>query len=645
MRYDVSIVTDNLLCENIKATEEDTNIIGSKLEGETVKMEVGKDLNIESLQEKETYDEKNKSASISISAGSINGSASQGKTNSNYESVTDQAGIYAGEGGFDIEVGKNTDLKGAVISSEATPDKNKLSTDTLTYSDIENHADYSANSVGVNLDTRKNAEKKDAGLTPNIGVKVSGDADSTTQSAISPGTIDIRSNPNQDISNLSRDTANSVNELGKIFDKKTVQEKQELAQVFGEEVFNAIGNLKLKEGSPEKAALDAFAGGLMAKLGRGSFVSGAAGAGINQLVINELANIKDPAAMQWASAIVGAAAAKVVGGTAQTGASVAASETKNNFLSHEQYDKYQAQLKELKDKLENGSITQADYDAAVQEVYDYWSAKDIEQDKKWNKEHQVTVGNINEERGPILIENVGVNMDGTDAYLIPPLIVTGKTPGLVETFVYDPKASVTENAHKLLSIGGFTPLAPVSEGVNAIIYFAEGDNGSALMSAFAAIPGMKVVAVAKGAIKLVPETEAAAKFVQAYTKEVKAGENVVTQTGKATEDVVKGSSKAELGRKLDYLFGNATGSKHNIDRSVAMERQLNSIGIFNNAEGRQLVEKNLIEAFNNPASILKTQENGRVVRESLISGPNGVIKVESVWDGSKLITATLFGGK
>jgi hypothetical protein len=76
-----------------------------------------------------------------------------------------------------------------------------------------------------------------------------------------------------------------------------------------------------------------------------------------------------------------------------------------------------------------------------------------------------------------------------------------------------------------------------------------------------------------------------------------------------------------------------------------MERQLNSIGIFNNAEGRQLVEKNLIEAFNNPASILKTQENGRVVRESLLSGPNGVIKVESVWDGPKLITATLFGGK
>ena len=94
---------------------------------------------------------------------------------------------------------------------------------------------------------------------------------------------------------------------------------------------------------------------------------------------------------------------------------------------------------------------------------------------------------------------------------------------------------MTENVHKLLSIGGFILLVPVSEGANAIIYFAEGDNESALMSAFATIPGMKVVAVAKGAIKLVPETEAVAKFVQAYTKEVKAGENAA--------DVAKGSGK------------------------------------------------------------------------------------------------------
>lgn len=200
---------------------------------------------------------------------------------------------------------------------------------------------------------------------------------------------------------------------------------------------------------------------------------------------------------------------------------------------------------------------------------------------------------------------------------------------------------MADNVHKALDIAGFIPgIGSFSEGANSLLYAFQGEKGEAALAALSAIPGIKAVKVLKDGIqylKIIPESGEAGKAL----KELYDVEKTAGNTG----HVIEGSGKAELGRKLDYIFGNATGSKHNIDRSIAMERQLNSIGIFNNAEGRQLVEKNLIEAFNNPASILKTQENGRVVRESLLSGPNGVIKVESVWDGSKLITATLFGGK
>ncbi|EIW21669.1 hemagglutinin repeat-containing protein, partial [Pelosinus fermentans] len=350
----------------------DTNIIGSQVKGDTVVANVDGNLNIASKQDTDDYTSKNQSSGFGISTGpkgGVTGSISKGKTESTYVSVTEQAGIHAGEGGFDIHVGKNTDLKGAVIASDATPDKNKLSTDTLTYSDIQNKAEYSASSVGVNLDTRKGTEKKDAGLTPNIGGTASGDADSTTKSAISPGTIEVRSNPNQDLSTLSRDTNNSLNVLGKIFDKKTVQEQQELANVFGQEVFKAVGDLKLKEGSSEKAAIDFFVGGLMAKLGGGDFLSGAASGGITQLVMKELANIKDPALLQWASAIVGAAAAKVVGGNVQTGISVAVSETKNNYLSHWQKGEKARQLAECTTEEEKENVEK------------YWDSVDTVQDK------------------------------------------------------------------------------------------------------------------------------------------------------------------------------------------------------------------------------------------------------------------------
>ncbi|WP_126305869.1 HNH/ENDO VII family nuclease [Methylomusa anaerophila] len=439
-------------------------------------------------------------------------------------------------------MGKNTDLKGAVIASDATPDKNILSTDTLTYSDIQNHAEYDSSSVGVNVNTNPSAERNEQGVTPNIGVTAKGDADSTTKSAISPGTIEIRSNPDQDLSTLSRDTNNSLNTLGKIFDKKTVQEQQELAKVFGEEVFKAVGDLKLKEGSSEKAAIDFFVGGLMAKLGGGDFLSGAASGGITQLVMKELADIKDPALLQWASAIVGAASAKVIGGNAQTGASVAASETKNNFLYHEQYQKMLEEL-EAVDKSDKSPEEKEKAKADIKAEYE---KIDKEQNEKWQKEHQVTLGDINENPGTISLEKVGVNLDGTDAYLIPGAVIIDKSPSVIETFIYDPNATATENAHKLLSIGGFTPLAPISEGVNAIIYLAEGDNEAAVMSAFAAIPGMEIVKVANGVIKLVPKAEEAIKFVQAYTKEVKAGENVVTHVGEDAVKVVKGSDSVSV---------------------------------------------------------------------------------------------------
>ena len=51
-------------------------------------------------------------------------SSSKGKMKSDYASVTDQAGIYAGDGGFVINTAETTSLTGAVIDS--TADTNKI---------------------------------------------------------------------------------------------------------------------------------------------------------------------------------------------------------------------------------------------------------------------------------------------------------------------------------------------------------------------------------------------------------------------------------------------------------------------------------------------------------------------------------------
>ena len=229
------------------------------------------------------YKESNKSVGASVGLGSnkaVSVSASVGKIDSNYKSVTDQSGIYAGTEGFDINVGENTDLKGGIISSEAEKDKNKISTGTLTYEDIQNKADYKAGSIGINVDTSKNAKKKDAGVTPNIGVGAKDDAESVTKATVSEGEIEIRDkgNQKQDLKDLNRDTQNSLNKLGEIiFDKTKVEERQELAGLFGEIAYKAVGDLAIKngwqEGSAEKNALHALVGGIMSELTNSGFLA------------------------------------------------------------------------------------------------------------------------------------------------------------------------------------------------------------------------------------------------------------------------------------------------------------------------------------------------------------------------------------
>ena len=268
----------------------------------------------------------------------VSGSASVGKIDSNYRSVTDQSGIKAGEGGFDIGVGKNTNLKGGIIFSTADADKNKLSTGTLTFEDIKNEADYKANGVGAKVNKNNNADYNEKGVTPDIGMPANGETESTTKATISEGTIEIRDKENQkqDINKLNRDTTNSLNKLGEIFDKTKIEERQELANLFGELSYNEIHKLAdkngWKDGSAEKNALHALVGGIMSELTGNGFLAGASASAINEIVQKKLSDqfAGEPDKHQWASAIIGGVVSQLASGNAQAGASTAASGTKNN---------------------------------------------------------------------------------------------------------------------------------------------------------------------------------------------------------------------------------------------------------------------------------------------------------------------------
>jgi filamentous hemagglutinin len=131
----------------------DTNLKGAVASASQVIADVKGNLNIASLQDTATFDSKDQSASVSGTYGygaNTNASVSQSKIHSDYASVQEQSGIQAGDGGFQIKVGGNTDLKGGIIAStQAGGAASSLATATLTHSDIANHATMKASSVGL----------------------------------------------------------------------------------------------------------------------------------------------------------------------------------------------------------------------------------------------------------------------------------------------------------------------------------------------------------------------------------------------------------------------------------------------------------------------------------------------------------------
>ncbi|KUU96026.1 ShlA/HecA/FhaA protein [Escherichia coli] len=214
----------------------DTVLNGAQVNGNRIIADVGHDLLISSQQDTSKYDSKQTSVAAggSFTFGSMTGSgyiaASRDKMKSRFDSVAEQTGMFAGDGGFDITVGRHTQLDGAVIASTATPDKNHLDTGTLGFSDLHNEADYKVSHSGISLSGGGSFGDKFQGNMPGGMISAgghSGHAEGTTQVAVAEGTITIRDRDNQkqNLANLSRDPAHANDSISPIFDKEKEQRR------------------------------------------------------------------------------------------------------------------------------------------------------------------------------------------------------------------------------------------------------------------------------------------------------------------------------------------------------------------------------------------------------------------------------------
>ena len=245
----------------------DTTLDGAIVQGKHVKADVGGNLTINTPQDVSHYDSKQTSygvgVSIPLGAGAfgVSGSYSNDKVNANTNTTQEIAGIYAGEGGYDIQVKGNTTLDAGVIASTAIPDKNQFTTSTLVLKDKANQSAYDANSVGLSASYSGKQTTTDANgntvpkmITNDKGEQVqaqggtvkgfganlpstmsaSDDASSTTRAAISAGNIRITDTTaqqqltgqtaEQTLASINHDTANNAT-LTNLYeqDKESIQ--------------------------------------------------------------------------------------------------------------------------------------------------------------------------------------------------------------------------------------------------------------------------------------------------------------------------------------------------------------------------------------------------------------------------------------
>jgi filamentous hemagglutinin len=347
----------------------DTNIIGSQINGKQIAADVGGNLNIASVRDVTNSAAHQSSAgggfTISAGGGSASFSAQNGHADGSYAGVNEQAGINAGDGGFNINVKGNTGLTGGVISSTADASQNSLTTGTLTFSDIENHSHYDANSngfsagAGVGPSTGKatgpGSVAGSGGVTPMVSQNESGDSSATTRSAIGAGTINVTNGAaqTQDVGSLSRDTANTNGTVSKTPDVNEILNQQadtmQAAQAAGQVVAQGVGayaDSKEKdaqtaykaaydrgdsegmaaaaadyndwdEGGTDRTELHIAGGALIGGLGGGgigSAAAGAAGAGVASAFAGKLNGLADNVGDATGSMLAGNVAANVLAG-------------------------------------------------------------------------------------------------------------------------------------------------------------------------------------------------------------------------------------------------------------------------------------------------------------------------------------------
>ncbi|WP_373687497.1 hemagglutinin repeat-containing protein [Acetobacter sp. P5B1] len=192
-----------------------TTLDGAEVNGERVSVKSGM-LVISSPQDTASYSSNSESGGFSVSipvygAGSFGGSAHvAGQTvKDTYRSTeATQSGLYAGNGGLDVDVSGNTTLKAGVISSTADASLNHFHTQSLDTTGEDNQSTWSGTSFAAGGGFSTAGSLMDAAKTVTVAVGHVDYNETTTTNTVITGNIGVESGETHGTYDTDLTTAN-----------------------------------------------------------------------------------------------------------------------------------------------------------------------------------------------------------------------------------------------------------------------------------------------------------------------------------------------------------------------------------------------------------------------------------------------------
>ena len=234
-----------------------------------------------------------------------------------------------------LKAKRDTTIIGSTVSGKKVEVDTGRDLHMQSLQDVDNFKEHSK-SAGFSISSEPNFKDPTGSISASVGSK--GKANSITQSAISDGILTV-DGKEIDTKTINTNTENTLHQLDKIFDKKKIEERQELARLFAKNAFEEVHRLSdkyhWKEGGPEKVALHAAIGEITAQLAGNPNGSGAMSAGINQLAIKKIIGKlgkEHPDQVQMLSAVLGGSLNSIIGKSFNVGATMALYGSKWNDL-------------------------------------------------------------------------------------------------------------------------------------------------------------------------------------------------------------------------------------------------------------------------------------------------------------------------